>query len=56
MPTQLEKELDKPCDRCGMRGIWICSDRQCPRSGHQKEARDKWQELGRNPEGEESGN
>ena len=55
MKNPLYEKIEDACSRCGQRNVWICSDRECPKSGDQKAMRDRWTELGRNTEGEESG-
>lgn len=49
MTTERYVEIDKACPACGMKGIWFCSSRDCPKGSTQKEARDAWLVASTNP-------
>lgn len=42
-------EIDGTCPSCGLKNVWFCSDRNCPKGKDQKAVRDRWLDRQNNP-------
>lgn len=47
-------EIDRECPACGLKNVWMCTWKDCPKTKSQKDTRDAWVNASTSPPEDES--